>query len=364
MRLQISSILMSMRLRISSILVFMVVASLGMLLVALADLLLAAHIDTTINFVASDAGTYYRLYQDVYEDTALSESLSLFLIGIPILSMKLSDGSLLVVQFFNLALMAITLRCAMNCFTTLAERLAMLAGTLVFPYFLFGFLGLNKEVYAMCSAIFFALYLVRGSWRALLLALLLAMLARYYMFLSLLAMVVFFPRHRPPRYGLMLLTLLAISTLAPVVKEIVPEYSSEDVKEVSGITGQIFSTAIDRFGYALVYPVKYFALIPQRAYSIVLGSDRFGDHMEAVVSVLSLLVLLPALWMLCMRHPMQPAVRRLIVAGLVAPMPMMWSDIMHWRYYSFVYFLFLPALILHFTEPSGSGQVPSNPQHA
>lgn len=353
-----------MRLRVTSIIVFLVFALLSTLLIVISDQLLAAHIDDSIHFVASDAGTYYRLYQEIWESTELSESLSLFLIGIPILSMKLSDGSLLTVQFFNLLLMAITLRYAMNCFITLPGSVAMLIGTLCFPYFLFGFLGLNKEIYAMCSAIFFALYLVRGSPGALLLALLLALLARYYMFLSLVAMVAFFPRHRPPRYRLMLLTLLAISMLAPFVKEVVPEYSSEDVKDVSGVTGMIFSTAIDSFGYALVYPVKYLALIPQRAYSVLIGSERFGDYMEAVVSVLSLLVILPALWMLSMRYPLQPTVRRLIVAGLIAPMPMMWGDIMHWRYYSYVYFLFLPALILHFTERAESGPATSDPQHA
>ena len=36
-----------------------------------------------------------------------------------------------------------------------------------------------------------------------------------------------------------------------------------------------------------------------------------------------------------------------VIAGLVAPVPIMWSEIMHWRYYSFVYFFFVFAIVLH-----------------
>ncbi|GIZ51309.1 hypothetical protein [Noviherbaspirillum aridicola] len=353
-----------MHIRISTVLVLMAAILFGMLLVGLNEVLLQAHADTTIEYVSSDAATYFRLYKDVYEDADPTENISLFLIGIPILSMIITGGSLWAIQLFNLAVMALTLRCAMSTFGTMVARLALLAGAIVFPYFLFGFLSLNKEIYAMCAALFFGRYLVRGSLRALLFALLLAMLARYYMFMTLLAMVFFFPRQRPPRYGLILAALLVISALAPIVKGMVPEYSSEDVKDVSGFTGLLFSTAIENFGYVLVYPVKYVALMPQRAYSVLLASGRFGDYMEGVVSILSLAVFLPALWLLFMRRA-GPAAQRLIVAGLVAPMPMMWSDIMHWRYYSYVYFFFLMALVLHFIEnrtaaQTGTGEVPEH----
>ncbi|MGH7490183.1 MAG: hypothetical protein ACREMY_31940, partial [bacterium] len=77
---------------------------------------------------------------------------------------------------------------------------------------------------------------------------------------------------------------------------------------------------------------------------------RTTDPMEAIVSLDSLTMLLFALRIMRQRHPPSALVSRLIVAAFVAPIPIMWSEIMHWRYYSFVYFFFLFAVVQHFTE--------------
>ena len=82
-------------------------------------------------------------------------------------------------------------------------------------------------------------------------------------------------------------------------------------------------------------------------------------------------MVLTVAWLLLNRRLLSPMVSRLIVAGFVAPVPIMWSEIMHWRYYSFVYFFFLYAVVLnmeervraairirHATEP---GAVPGGP---
>jgi len=115
-----------------------------------------------------------------------------------------------------------------------------------------------------------------------------------------------------------------------------------------------FSSLIDSFGYILAYPVKYLVLIPMRAYGFFLGSGRTTDPMEAVVSIESLLALLLALGILFRHRLRNPLSARLVVAGLVAPMPIMWSEIMHWRYYSFVYFIFLYAIVLDRHEKRSS----------
>ena len=327
-------------------------------LLALRGALQQAHLDETIEYVASDAATYYELYHDLYEGVDLGESLGLFLIGSPILFMKLAEGNLFWIQLADLALMGVTLRVALDCFATRRGRLLFVAGALVFPYFLFGFLSLNKEVYAMCSAIFFASYLVRGLRAHLVAALLLAACARYYMLAALVSLLFLVPRKGEPRLGWAVALLVALSLLAPVATSSVSGYSAEGVLEVSGVLGKLFSEAVDAYGYAIVYPIKYVALIPNRLYSFLLGAERMADTMEAVVSVVSLVAFVFGCRLLLTARPVRLLVRKLVLAALLAPIPIMWSEIMHWRYYSFVYFFFLFAIVLH-GEAVHSRRVPA-----
>ena len=317
------------------------------LLLLLRSELLAAHLDNTIDYFAADAATYLSLYEELYAELDLSENPALFLIGSPILFMKLASGDLFLIQTLNLALMTVSLKIAFDCLPRRRARFEFMAGALAFPYFLFGFLSLNKEVYAMCSAILYACYTARGRRSHLLAALVLAACARYYMLICLLTLLVVVPRDKAPRYRLIMVLLLAISFSAPFIKSSIPGYSGEDLLEDSGRAGVFFSSLIDSFGYVLAYPIKYVALIPMRAYGLLIGSDRTTDLLEGAVSITSLAALVLALRILSQRKPRNGIAQRLVVAGLVAPIPIMWSEIMHWRYYSFVYFFFLYAIVLH-----------------
>jgi hypothetical protein len=352
------------RIRTSTAGLGLLFALLLVVLLALSQSLLRAHADETIHYVASDAGTYFNSYEDFYASLDLVDSAVLFLVGSPVLFMKLADGNLLLIQLCQLALMAISLNVAFDCLGTLRGRLVFLLCALAFPYFLFGFLSLNKEIYAMCSAIFYASYFVRGRRRDLLVALLLAMCARYYMLLALLAMLVLVPRNSDPRTGLILALLAVISVAAPLVKALVPQYSGEDLLEAPSTAGSLFSAAIDSYAYGLVYPLKYLALIPMRLYSFLTGTTRAGNAMEAVVSIVSLAMVLCAVWILLLRKRSPTTVRRLVVLGLVAPLPIMWSEIMHWRYYSFVYFFFLFAVVLHLERRGLPSRHPAVSSHA
>ena len=356
-----------MRIRRSGFALFCTIVAMAVVLVSLRGALVTAHEDESIHYVASDATIYYTLYDLLYADMALEESPTLLLVGSPILFMKLAGGELLFVQAANLLVMVLTLGAAFKCLPPVRARLAFLGAALVFPYFVFGFLSLNKEVYAMSAAIFFACYMVRGHWSHLVIALVLAACARYYLLVALLLLPVLVPRDGPIRWRLVVALLVAVSIAAPIAKQLVPGYSSEDVTEVAGLTGQLFSKAIDSYGYALVYPLKYLALIPTKAYSLFLGSDRAGDPMEAVVSLASLIAFVMACRILLRkgRRRAGPAVRRLVFAGLVAPVPIMWSEIMHWRYYSFVYFFFVFAIVLDRAERRTRARAPVPlPAHA
>jgi len=356
-----------MRVRRSALLLACALLAMALALGLLQDILVAAHQDETINYVASDAATYYSLYEMLYADAPLAESPTLLLVGSPILLMKLAGGDLLLVQAANLLALALALHAAIGCLPNARARLNFLGAALVFPYFLFGFLSLNKEVYAMCAAIFYACYIVRGRARHLVLALVFAALARYYLLIALLLLLVLVPRQGAVRWRLTLLLLVVISVAAPVVKALVPGYSSEDVLEVSGLTGRLFSQAIDSYLYVLVYPIKYLALIPSKAYGLLIGSDRAADPMEAIVALASMIAFVVACRIALRRgrHRADPVVQRLVAAGLIAPAPLMWSEIMHWRYYSFVYFFFVFAIVLHQSGHAGHARAAAPvPAHA
>jgi len=365
------------RVRWSSIVLVSLFVGLLALLLALRDVLLQAHLDDSILRFASDATVYYNWYDTVYAGSDVLENWTVFLRGSPILFMTLSDGNLLLIQACNLALMLVSLKVAMGCLDTLRGRTLFLALSLIFPYFAFGFLSLNKEVYAMCSAMFYGSYLIRGRGVYLFAALVLAVCARYYMVAALLMLMVAVPRNAPPRSGRIVAILLAVSLVAPISKQFIPEYSYENLLEGSGATGTMLAAAIDRFGYALVYPIKYVLLLPIRAYGYMLGGSH--DMSGAIVSILSIAMVLTVSWLWIKRRHLSPLVRRLIVAGFVAPIPIMWSEIMHWRYYSFVYFFFLFAVLLNMEErkraaqrhrpgvadaPSGDGGLPAAPPTA
>lgn len=195
----------------------------------------------------------------------------------------------------------------------------------------------------MSAAIFFGSWLVRGLRRHLLFALVLGACARYYMVIALVALVFTVPRNRPPRLWLAGAMLVAISAIAPLAKAMIPGYSHEAVLDDAGRIGLLFAAVIDNYGYALAYPFKYVMLVPTRFYGLLVGAS--GDWMGAGASLASMIAVAAAAYVFQRDH--DPLVRRLVVAGLVAPVPIMWSEIMHWRYYAFVYFFFLYAIVIH-----------------
>jgi hypothetical protein len=322
---------------------------LGLLLI-FREALQEAHITGTIEYLASDAATYFHAYEVLFLDVNLAEAPELLLIGSPILFMNLVNGNLLLIQLWQLGLMFISIKVGVGCFETIRGRVTFIVGTLIFPYFLFGFLSLNKEIYAMCATIFYASYYLHGKRSHLLVALILAMVSRYYMLISLVTLLLLVPRIGKPRYWLICTMLIVISVAAPFAKSIVPGYSSEGLLDAPSSIGLISSKIIDSFGYAIFYPVKYVILIPMRAYGFFVDPSRTTNAMEGLVSLVSLAMLILVLYLVLLKIQTRPIVGRFILLGFIAPMPIMWSEIMHWRYYSFVYFFFIFSIILHYVD--------------
>lgn len=316
------------------------------ILISLNATLINAHIDESIHKFTSDGSIYYQAYMSLYEYAELLETPVLFLVGSPILFLKIAEGQLLYVQIFNLMVMTVSLIIARNSFNTFSARISFLIPALLFPYFLFGFLGLNKEIYAMSSAIVYGSYMIRGYKRHLILALILAACARYYMLIAMIVLLFVVPRDREPRYWLAVALLLVFSLAAPIAKYSIPEYSAETlVEDYGGTIGNIFFWTIDHFGYIFIYPIKYVFLMLTRAYALVVGAS--DDFLGGAVSIFSIIIFIIAMRLFLKTSPRNLITTRLLTAGLLAPIPIMWSEIMHWRYYSFVYYFFLYAIVHH-----------------
>ena len=334
--------------RVSTIALIVIVGSLLAALFALKDILVSAHIDRAIQHVSSDGASYFAQYEKVWDEVPLRERPLVLLTGTPIVLMKIAHGELLLVLIGNLLLMGVTLRAALNSLPSLGPRLAFLLGALIFPYFGFGFLSLNKEVYAMCSAIWFGSYWLSGKKRQLWISVLLGAAARYYMGFAILFLAIVFPRRRRPRHWLAAAALLVISIVAPLVKSRIPGYSSTNVLDGAGTTSLLFAAAVDYHLYGVIYPIKYLSLIPARIYSLAIGLGRPSDPMEAAVSALTLALLLPGLFVLIFRRSRAPTAVVFVLMALLSPIPIMWTDIAHWRYFSYVYFFLLFAAVFYF----------------
>src|SRR4051794_31777731 len=133
------------RVRMSTLGLALTFLLLLVLLLLLQSTLLAAHLDNTIDYFAADAANYFSLYEHLYAELDLSENPALFLIGSPILFMKLASGDLFLIQAFNLALMAVSLKIAFDCLPGRRARFEFMAGARGVPPLLFGLPRLLQE---------------------------------------------------------------------------------------------------------------------------------------------------------------------------------------------------------------------------
>ena len=308
------------------------------------DWIYQAHIDETIKYLSSDGYVYFRAFDERFRNVDLAEDWYSLRRSSPAALLILAEGNLFAVQMLNLALMYLTMRTAIGSLSTNVGKMTFLFCSLVFPYYAFGFLSLNKEVYAMCSAIFFGIYLIRQKFVYFLISLLLAATARYFMIASILMLFLIIPRRKEPRFFLALMILVGISLVAPVIRGLVPDYTAENLTDTGGASSVFFDTIVQNYGYAFLYPFKYVMMMLLRPYGYLIGSTH--DAIGAAVSALSFVAAGIVAWMWLGKRTLTPLVRRLAMAGVVAPIPIMWSEITHWRYYSFVYFFFLFAIIL------------------
>lgn len=313
----------------------------------LGDKLYRMHVDKTIYWISSDGSQYLKNLQD-FEGISFAQVPSLFLTAMPIFLIRIFGNSFKILFLFNLLVLTYSLWSTSSLFRSATYRNAFLFLALVFPYTLFSPFSVNKEVFMVSSCLMFITYWVRGRFIDLLLSLVFAFLARYYMVGALLFLWVAFPRVYSPRIWIVLSTLILCS-LGLYFKHFVPGYSPGDADYYAeaGRISSFFNYCVDNGMYWVIYIPKFIILMMSKTWSLLLTSDfmdRKFDVAEGFVSVMSLIVFLGAFLMLLLRKVSRPF-GYLFFMGLVAPLPLMWTEIFHWRYFSYVYFIFLFAIM-------------------
>jgi hypothetical protein len=82
----------------------------------------------------------------------------------------------------------------------------------------------------------------------------------------------------------------------------------------------------------------------------MIGLGRPADLMEAGVSLLTIGLLPVAAYIIVFKRSASASAKTLALMAFMAPIPIMWTEIGHWRYFSYVYFFLLFAAVLYFAD--------------
>lgn len=312
------------------------------------------HQNGDIYWISSDGAQYLKNHLVDLKGVSFSDRPSLFLTAMPIFLFRAFGNDFTPVLMVNLLVLLGSILVLVSEFKKLESRLLFAAFAIAFPYAFFAPFSLNKEVFTVGAILMFLKYFSSGSWRYFILSVLLAFFARYYMVASILFLALAFPRNFKIRYWVIAAGFLFFS-VAVKFKNLVPGYSIADENYYlnAGFLSSYFKFCTDLGFYWLIYIPKYVALMISKLWLLLISDDisiRRFDAIEIFVSFFSTVAFLLATSFVFARS--SEKYRKLFIMGILAPMPFMWADIFHWRYYSFVYFIFLFALVYHYEKRS------------
>ena len=168
------------------------------------------------------------------------------------------------------------------------------------------------------------------------------------LFVFVFCLFVFPPQSKKIRWWAIWGTLLFFSILAPFILTggVLLSYSGDKAVGTSGAASLLFSDLIRNFMYFLSYFPKYISLILSRVWTVIVS----GIHSEAKGNLLGLLfssytVILFMIPFFKVHFPSRYNYRFLMMV-LFSPVPLMFSDIFHWRYYLFT----IPMLVFYLNQ--------------
>lgn len=304
------------------------------------------HVNGLIYWISSDAPVYYNR-AEIYSIEDFLENPHYFLNLMPIFIYNIVGGLfnyLIFVSILGFFVFFYSLE-----FIDKRFRVIYLIVLIIFPYTSLTYFSINKEIFAFLSAILLACYYNKQVVYILFFSLVLAFFARSYLFLTYVLMLFIFPVNgaRKPRWKFLLSVFLGISIIPFVISSFVGFGEDGLVQSDAGRSAIYFSSLISNGWYIAVYFAKYLILMLSKGYQgFNVGFDfsaRLQDAHEFVVSLLSSLFFVAAIGRhLLVKYSFKDNKNdsRFLYLALFSPVLLLFSDIFHWRYSSFV-FVFL-----------------------
>ncbi|MGC9460076.1 hypothetical protein [Vibrio genomosp. F10] len=300
---------------------------------------------------SSDGGEYYRLYEKFSNyELSLLELLRLITVGMPIALLMLFDGEVVPVVVFANTIFFISL--AIYGRKLKLKTSSTFLTIIMIPALFFGFIAINKEIFLISGTLLFLSYYVSGSKRLLVLSILVMLMSRSYMLAFYIYVMAVFPRNLTYiSYKRLLLSMIAISMVCPLVLSSGEFGTAEDLLAGSGTLAQFFGSGIRKGLYILLYLPKYLFLIVMRMWSAYM-EGLFGDYQANLRDfLLSLYSIALICWAFIFNHRYKSYEFRFLIMGVFSPFPLMFSDIVHWRYYIFCLPFFMTYIVLRGREP-------------
>lgn len=304
------------------------------------------HVNGLIYWISSDAPVYYNS-AEIYSIEDFLENPHYFLNLMPVFIYNMVGGLLnylIFVSILGFFIFFYSLE-----FIDKRFRVIYLIVLIIFPYTSLTYFSINKEIFAFLSAILLACYYNKQVVYILFFSLVLAFFARSYLLLTYVLMLFLFPVNgsRKPRWNFLLLFFLCISIVPFLISSFVGFGTKDLIQSDAGGAAIYFSSLILNGWYIAIYFAKYIILMLSKGYQgFNVGFDfsgRLQDAHEFFVSLLSSLFFIAAISRhLLAKYSIKENKNdsRFLYLALFSPIILLFSDIFHWRYSSFV-FVFL-----------------------
>lgn len=302
----------------------------------------AAHVNEMIYWISSDAPVYYEK-SDQFLPRDFIESPWLFINLMPLFLYNILGGMLGYLLLVSLCGYFVFLSSLQ--YINPEYRLLYAVLLLIFPYTSLTFFSINKEIFALMSAIMLACYYKSYKVYYFLFALALAFCARSFLVVSYIFIVFIFPPMptKKPKWLILFLVFIGISCIPFFVNSFIGFDFSYHTHEGAGRAASYLSRIISNGGYFLVYYVKYLLLLFSKFYQAFnVGfdfSNRVQDGHEFLVSLLTVIVFIASFYFFYVKKNL--ANKCFFYLALFSPVFLMFSSIFHWRYSSFVYVFYL-----------------------
>ncbi|MEZ9231522.1 hypothetical protein AB4259_10630 [Vibrio amylolyticus] len=295
---------------------------------------------------SSDGSEYYRIYTKFSsQELSVYETLRLATVGMPVALLLLFDGSVASVVLLSNTIFFLSLFIYGR---ALKLRTSSTFLVIIFmPAILFGFVAINKEVFLISGTLLFLSYYVTGSKKLLILSIFIMLMSRSYMLVFFVYVIAVFPRKLVfISYKRLLMSIISISLICPFVLSSGQFGTAENLLEGSGSLAQFFGDGIRSGFYFILYLPKFFFLILMRVWSAYM-EGFFGLYQanlrDFLLSIYSIWLMI---WAVISIHRYNSYEFRYLVMGLFSPFPLMFSDIVHWRYYIFVLPFFITYIVV------------------